>query len=103
MLKNQKDKKISGSERVRAARKRAKKGQYASDINYKNVVILVAALIVLLIFIVFGINKAIKFVGSLSTESVEPTTELAIEKLKKQITIDEIDITGMTMSEAKSK
>lgn len=102
MLKNQKDKKISGSERVRAARKRAKKGQYASDINYKNVVILVAALIVLLIFIVFGINKAIKFVGSLSTESVEPTTELAIEKLKKQITIDEIDITGMTMSEAKS-
>ena len=102
MLNKQNSSKKTGSERVREARKRSQKRGYMADINMRAVAVLIAAFIILVLIVISGLQKVGKFLKSSKVDGTEVTTEIADEKLKKQITIDEIDITGMKMSEAKA-
>lgn len=102
MLNKQNSSKKTGSERVREARKRSQKRGFTADINMRAVAVLVAAFIILVLIAISGLQKVGKFLKSSKVDGTEVTTEIADEKLKKQITIDEIDITGMKMSEAKA-
>ena len=101
MFERRKKEKMSGSERVRAARKRSQSGRYIADINIKGLVLLIAVFIILLAIILFCLQKAVKIVSTFSETGTETVTDIGSEKLKKQISIDEVDITGMKIAEAK--
>ena len=102
MFKRRKKEQMSGSERVRAARRRSQSGRYIADINIRGVALLTAVFVILLATVILCVKKVIKPVnvsGEINTESI---VDIANEKLKKHISIDEVDITGMKMAEAKS-
>ena len=101
MFERRKKEKMSGSERVRAARKRSQSGRYIADINIKGLVLLIAVFIILLAIILFCLQNAVKIVSTFSETGTETVTDIGSEKLKKQISIDEVDITGMKIAEAK--
>ncbi|MDU5596729.1 MAG: VanW family protein [Lachnospiraceae bacterium] len=102
MLKKRKKEQMSGSERVRAARRRSQSGRYIADINIRGVALLTTVFVILLATVVLCVKKVIKPVNVSGEISTQSTVDIANEKLKKHISIDEVDITGMKMAEAKS-
>ena len=102
MLKRRKKEQMSGSERVRAARRRSQSGRYIADINIRGVALLTAVFVILLATVILCVKKVIKPVNVSGEINTESTVDIANEKLKKHISIDEVDITGMKMAEAKS-
>jgi len=102
MLKRRKKEQMSGSERVRAARRRSQSGRYIADINIRGVALLTAVFVILLATVILCVKKVIKPVNAAGEINTESTVDIANEKLKKHISIDEVDITGMKMAEAKS-
>lgn len=102
MLKRRKKEQISGSERVRAARRRSQSGRYIADINIRGVALLTTVFVILLATVIFCVKKVIKPVNVSGEINTESTVDIANEKLKKHISIDEVDITGMKMAEAKA-
>ena len=102
MLKRRKKEQISGSERVRAARRRSQSGRYIADINIRGVALLTTIFVILLATVILCVKKVIKPVNVSGEINTESTVDIANEKLKKHISIDEVDITGMKMAEAKS-
>ena len=102
MFKKRKKEQMSGSERVRAARRRSQSGIYPADINIKGVALLTAVFVILLATVILCVKKVIKPVNVSGEINTESTVDIANEKLKKHISIDEVDITGMKMAEAKS-
>ena len=102
MLKRRKKEQMSGSERVRAARRRSQRGRYIADINIRGVALLTAVFVILLATVILCVKKVIKPVNAVGEINTESTVDIANEKLKKHISIDEVDITGMKMAEAKS-
>ena len=91
-----------GSERVREARQRAQRQREVSNINFKPVVLVILIIGLSALFMIVGVEKITKFVSALDMPSKEETTQPVTEKLKKQIRIDDVDITGMTIAEAKT-
>lgn len=91
-----------GSERVREARQRAQRQREASNINFKPVALVILIIGLSALFMIVGVEKITKFVSALDMPSKEETTQPVTEKLKKQIRIDDVDITGMTIAEAKT-
>lgn len=102
MLKRRKKEQMSGSERVRAARRRSQSGRYIADINIRGVALLTTVFVILLATVILCVKKVIKPVNAAGEINTESTVDIANEKLKKHISIDEVDITGMKMAEAKS-
>lgn len=102
MFKRRKKEQMSGSERVRAARRRSQSGRYIADINIRGVALLTTVFVILLATVVLCVKKVIKPVNVSGEINTESTVDIANEKLKKHISIDEVDITGMKMAEAKS-
>ena len=102
MFKRRKKEQMSGSERVRAARRRSQSGRYIADINIRGVALLTTVFVILLATVVLCVKKVIKPVNVSGEISTQSTVDIANEKLKKHISIDEVDITGMKMAEAKS-
>ena len=102
MLKRRKKEQMSGSERVRAARRRSQSGRYIADINIRGVALLTTVFVILLATVILCVKKVIKPVNVSGEINTESTVDIANEKLKKHISIDEVDITGMKMAEAKS-
>ena len=102
MFKRRKKEQMSGSERVRAARRRSQSGRYIADINIRGVALLTTFFVILLATVIFCVKKVIKPVNVSGEINTESTVDIANEKLKKHISIDEVDITGMKMAEAKS-
>jgi len=102
MFKRRKKEQMSGSERVRAARRRSQSGRYIADINIRGVALLTAVFVILLATVILCVKKVIKPVNAVGEINTESTVDIANEKLKKHISIDEVDITGMKMAEAKS-
>ena len=102
MLKRRKKEQMSGSERVRAARRRSQSGRYIADINIRGVALLTTIFVILLATVILCVKKVIKPVNAAGEINTESTVDIANEKLKKHISIDEVDITGMKMAEAKS-
>ena len=102
MLKRRKKEQMSGSERVRAARRRSQSGRYIADINIRGVALLTTVFVILLATVVLCVKKVIKPVNAAGEINTESTVDIANEKLKKHISIDEVDITGMKMAESKS-
>lgn len=102
MFKRRKKEQMSGSERVRAARRRSQSGRYIADINIRGVALLTAVFVILLATVILCVKKVIKPVNAAGEINTESTVDIANEKLKKHISIDEVDITGMKMAEAKS-
>ena len=102
MLKRRKKEHMSGSERVRAARRRSQSGRYIADINIRGVALLTTVFVILLATVILCVKKVIKPVNVSGEINTESTVDIANEKLKKHISIDEVDITGMKMAEAKS-
>ena len=102
MLKRRKKEQMSGSERVREARRRSQRGRYIADINIRGVALLTAVFVILLATVILCVKKVIKPVNAVGEINTESTVDIANEKLKKHISIDEVDITGMKMAEAKS-
>ena len=102
MLKRRKKEQISGSERVRAARRRSQSGRYIADINIRGVALLTTIFVILLATVILCVKKVIKPVNVSGEINTQSTVDIANEKLKKHISIDEVDITGMKMAEAKS-
>ena len=102
MLKRRKKEQMSGSERVRAARRRSQSGRYIADINIRGVALLTTVFVILLATVILCVKKVIKPVNVSGEINTQSTVDIANEKLKKHISIDEVDITGMKMAEAKS-
>ena len=102
MFKKRKKEQMSGSERVRAARRRSQSGIYPADINIKGVALLTAVFVMLLTTLILCVKRVIRPVNAAGEINTESTVDIANEKLKKHISIDEVDITGMKMAEAKS-
>lgn len=102
MFKRRKKEQMSGSERVRAARRRSQSGRYIADINIRGVALLTTIFIILLATVILCVKKVIKPVNVSGEINTQSTVDIANEKLKKHISIDEVDITGMKMAEAKS-
>lgn len=102
MLKRRKKEQMSGSERVRAARRRSQSGRYIADINIRGVALLTTIFVILLATVILCVKKVIKPVNAAGEINTESTVDIANEKLKKHISIDEVDITGMKMAESKS-
>ena len=102
MFKRRKKEQMSGSERVRAARRRSQSGRYIADINIRGVALLTTVFVILLATVILCVKKVIKPVNVSGEINTESTVDIANEKLKKHISIDEVDITGMKMAEAKS-
>ena len=102
MFKRRKKEQMSGSERVRAARRRSQSGRYIADINIRGVALLTTVFVILLATVIFCVKKVIKPVNVSGEINTESTVDIANEKLKKHISIDEVDITGMKMAEAKA-
>ena len=102
MFKRRKKEQMSGSERVRAARRRSQSGRYIADINIRGVALLTTIFVILLATVILCVKKVIKPVNVSGEISTQSTVDIANEKLKKHISIDEVDITGMKMAEAKS-
>lgn len=102
MFKRRKKEQMSGSERVRAARRRSQSGRYIADINIRGVALLTTIFVILLATVILCVKKVIKPVNVSGEINTQSTVDIANEKLKKHISIDEVDITGMKMAEAKS-
>ena len=102
MFKRRKKEQMSGSERVRAARRRSQSGRYIVDINIRGVALLTTIFVILLATVILCVKKVIKPVNVSGEINTQSTVDIANEKLKKHISIDEVDITGMKMAEAKS-
>ena len=102
MFKRRKKEQMSGSERVRAARRRSQSGRYIADINIRGVALLTTVFVILLATVILCVKKVIKPVNVSGEINTQSTVDIANEKLKKHISIDEVDITGMKMAEAKS-
>ena len=102
MFKRRKKEQMSGSERVRAARRRSQSGRYIADINIRGVALLTAVFVVLLATVVLCVKRVMRPVNAAGEINTESIVDIANEKLKKHISIDEVDITGMKMAEAKS-
>ena len=102
MFKRRKKEQMSGSERVRAARRRSQSGRYIADINIRGVALLTAVFVILLATVILCVKKVIRPVNAAGEINTESTVDIANEKLKKHISIDEVDITGMKMAEAKT-
>ena len=102
MFKRRKKEQMSGSERVRAARRRSQSGRYIADINIRGVALLTAVFVILLATVILCVKKVIKPVNAAGEINTQSTVDIANEKLKKHISIDEVDITGMKMAEVKS-
>ena len=102
MFKRRKKEQMSGSERVRAARRRSQSGRYIADINIRGVALLTAVFVILLATVILCVKRVIRPVNAAGEINTESTVDIANEKLKKHISIDEVDITGMKMAEAKS-
>ncbi|WP_448946782.1 VanW family protein [Lachnoanaerobaculum sp.] len=102
MFKRRKKEQMSGSERVRAARRRSQSGIYPADINIKGVALLTAVFVMLLTTLILCVKRVIRPVNAAGEINTESTVDIANEKLKKHISIDEVDITGMKMAEAKT-
>lgn len=100
MFDKSKKEEISGSERVRKARSRAKNGSSISDINFKNLLILIVFLACLLFSLIFGIKYLVNFIRTAKSANSNETTY--VDRLNRQVMIDEVDISGMTRQEAKS-
>lgn len=102
MFKRRKKEQMSGSERVRAARRRSQSGRYIADINIRGVALLTAVFVILLATVVLCVKRVMRPVNAAGEINTESIVDIANEKLKKHISIDEVDITGMKMAEAKS-
>lgn len=102
MLKRRKKEQMSGSERVRAARRRSQSGRYIADINIRGVALLTAVFVILLATVVLCVKRVMRPVNAAGEINTESIVDIANEKLKKHISIDEVDIMGMKMAEAKS-
>lgn len=102
MFKRRKKEQMSGSERVRAARRRSQSGRYIADINIRGVALLTAVFVILLATVILCVKRVIRPVNAAGEINTESTVDIANEKLKKHISIDEVDITGMKMAEAKA-
>lgn len=94
MIDRQNSKK-TGSERVRAARRRAKRSSNLEYINFKAILVFILILAFIIALSFFGIKY---IASSLKSNNLTETTDT----LKRHVMIGEVNISGMTREQAKA-